>query len=90
MLAYIKAQPYFEPEEIIVLVGAFDKAWQLLLKSGAKLDGQAEAAREILAKRIIEVAKQGELNQRRLSEDALAHLAAITLQNMPRPRAPKR
>jgi hypothetical protein len=40
MLTYIKAQPaVFEPEEIIILVGAFDKAWHTVLAGGLKLEG---------------------------------------------------
>ena len=45
--------------------------------------GHAEAAREILATRIIEEAKLGELNKVRLRDDALAHLAHH-LRNLPR------
>jgi len=83
MLTYIKAySAEFNPAEVLVLVGAFNKAWQSILNSGARLDEKkAESTREILAKRIIETAKGGELNQRRLSEDALAHLTAMNLRS---------
>jgi hypothetical protein len=79
MLTYIKAYAAeFTPAEVLILVGAFNKAWQSILDSGTQLDEKnAESTREILATRIIETAKRGELNQRRLSEDALAHLTAM-------------
>ena len=55
MLTYIKAQPaVFEPEEIIILVGAFDKTWHTVLAGGVKLEGDAEPVRAKLAKHIIE------------------------------------
>jgi hypothetical protein len=89
MRNYLKEHPAaFDHDEVAILVGAFDQAWQLILKSGAKLDGELMAVRELLAKRIIEVAKQGERDQRRLCEDALAHLAASGLKKVPRPLTP--
>jgi hypothetical protein len=65
----------FGPDEVLILVGAFDKAWQSVLDSGARLDGAAEPIREILAKRIVDAAKLGERDQDRLCKDALDHLA---------------
>jgi hypothetical protein len=86
MLTYIKAHSAeFNPAEVLVLVGAFNKAWQSILDSGARLDEKsAESTREILSKRIIETAKKGELNQKRLCEDALAHLTAMNLRSSKR------
>jgi hypothetical protein len=76
MLIYLKRHgEVFEPEEVTLLVGAFDKAWQTILASGVQLDGEAQAVREMLAKRIIEIAKRGERNQQLLCSDALGHLA---------------
>jgi hypothetical protein len=66
----------FTPEEVAILVGAFDEACRSTL---VQPDGKAEATREILAKRIIESAKLGVLNQQRLCKDALDHLAMIVL-----------
>jgi hypothetical protein len=85
MLTYIKAQSaVFEPEEIIILVGAFDKAWHTVLAGGVKLEGDAEAVQAMLAKHIIESATRGELNQHRLCNDALDYWAANLL-SAPRP-----
>jgi hypothetical protein len=63
----------FGPAEIRTLVSAFDKAWESIQASGAifETSAHAEAARAILAKHIIEAAKQGELDQRRLRDGAL-------------------
>jgi hypothetical protein len=91
MLTFIKAQSIvFRPEEVLILVGAFDNAWQSVLASGVRLDGDAEPIRALLAKHIIESASRGELNQKRLCQDALDHMA-MNLLNAPRPPlAPKR
>jgi hypothetical protein len=90
MLTYIKAQPnVFEPEEILILVGAFDKAWQSVLATGAEFDGNAESIRAILAKHIIESASRGKFNQKRLCRAALDHLA-VSLPDAPRPPRAKR
>jgi hypothetical protein len=52
----------FDPDEIRILVAAFDKAWESVQASGAifDTDTKAESARAILAKHIIEAAKHGE------------------------------
>jgi hypothetical protein len=83
MLIYLEkhGEP-FGPEEIAILVGAFDKAWRTVVKSGAYLDDQAGSSRDLLAKRIIETAKAGERNERALCDDALAHLTEASLKKM--------
>jgi hypothetical protein len=44
------------------LIAAFDGAWQSIVANGARLSGQqSELMRELLAKYIIEKARQGEL-----------------------------
>jgi hypothetical protein len=86
MLAYIKAQSVpFSPEAVIVLVGAFDKTWHAVLAGGVKLEGDTEPVRAMLAKRIIENASRGELDQDRLCKDALDDWAANLLSA---PRSP--
>jgi len=67
----------FQPEEVAILVAAFDDAWQRLSKSGAQFDSDraVRATREQLGKRIIEMAKRGERDPRRLRDDALQHIA---------------
>jgi len=66
----------FHPEEVGLLVAVFDAAWQRLLKSGAKFDSDREvqAARDRLGRSLIEVARCGERDPRRLCDDALLHM----------------
>ena len=70
----------FDPEHIRILTNAFEEAWDALKSSGTTLThGHADATREVLAKLIIEMAKLGERDQRRLRDAALAHLAEVNL-----------
>jgi hypothetical protein len=79
MRGFIKrfANGVFFPEEVQILVAAFDDAWAKLQSSRAPFaeEACAPAAREILAKRIIMAAQRGERNPRQLTEDALLHLS---------------
>jgi hypothetical protein len=70
------ANSAFEPETIETLVSAFETAWQKVEVSGSKLasPGYQRAAQEIIAKRIIETAQQGERDPRLLADDAVAYL----------------
>jgi hypothetical protein len=83
MLKYLKTHPgaVFDPEDIRILSLAFEKAWEAVQASGAQYvsDAHAEAARHIIAKHIIEAAKQGERDQRRLRDGALVALAQTSL-----------
>src|SRR6266853_3869424 len=74
------------PDEVRTLVAAFDKAWGSVQASGTIFDTavKAESARAVLAKHIIEAAKQGERDQRRLRDGALVSLAQSTLRSAPR------
>jgi hypothetical protein len=59
----------FQPEDVRILVAAFDAAWQYVQSSGDQLsDYQTEEARNLIAKSIIEAACQGERDERRLAE----------------------
>jgi hypothetical protein len=54
-------------DEVQILVGAFDKAWETVQATGVVYAvAKAEAVRTILAKHIIEAAKQGERDHARL------------------------
>ena len=70
----------FDPDAIRILASALDGAWQSL-QVGADLasGGQADGTREVRALRIIEMAKLGERDPRRLREDALRYLAQSNL-----------
>jgi hypothetical protein len=76
-----KSELVLEEETVNILVGAFDDAWARLLASGVPIGDEANAtvARERLAKSIIEAAKAGERDQRRLREDALLHFSRASL-----------
>ena len=65
----------FDPEAIKVLASAFEEAWE---RSGGTLCRPAYAGsiREVLAKRIIEMAQHGQSDARSLSDDAVQYLAS--------------
>src|SRR5205823_2037350 len=68
----------FDPETVRILTAAFDEAWQSVQSSSGisvPSQGCANAIREMLALRIIDTARLGERDQRRLRDDALLHLA---------------
>jgi hypothetical protein len=74
----------FAPDAVRTLIAAFDGAWQSMIASGAKLsDQQRELTRELLAKYIIDQARQGELDERRLRDGALLHLSQSNLRKPP-------
>ena len=77
----------FSPEEIRTLVAAYDAAWASVKSSGAPYseDHYQAAAREILAKTIIQAAKGGERDKRCLRDVALLELSTATLRK-PRTR----
>ena len=79
------ANGVFFPEEVQILVAAFDDAWAKLQSSRAPFaeEAYAPAAQEILAKRIIMAAQRGERNPRRLTDDALFHLSQQRLSEKP-------
>ena len=71
----------FDPSIIRILSDAFEEAWHSLQASGTTfhIDGSAEQVRKILAQCIIERAKRGERDQRRLRDAALIHLAEVNV-----------
>ena len=87
MHGFIKrfANGIFYPEEVQILVVAFDDAWAKLQSSHAPFaeEAYAPAAREILAKHIIMAAKRGERNPRQLTDGALLHLSQQRLSKKP-------
>ena len=91
MLGFIKkhANAVFLPEEVEILVAAFDDAWAKLQASRAPCrapfaeEANGPAAREFLAKHIIMAAKRGERNPRHLTQDALLHLSRYAPAELP-------
>ena len=66
-----------------MLASALDVAWDRIQKSGSRFarPAYARAMREVLAKRIIEVAQRGEKDKRKLAADAVKFLAANYMDN---------
>jgi len=74
----------FDPDAVRILIAAFDSAWQSIKTSEAKLSNeQIELMRATLATYIIEQARHGELDQGRLRDGALVHLAQSNLRYPP-------
>ena len=67
----------FDPEAIRVLASALDEAWGKIQKSGSRFARPAysRVMREVVAKRIIEMAQRGVQDQQTLVDDALRFLA---------------
>jgi len=79
------AHGVFGPDDVRVLVAAFDDAWRRLLDSGVEFGSEREskAMRDMLAKSVIEQARHGERDQRRLRDGALLHCARLSLKRKP-------
>jgi hypothetical protein len=73
----------FDDNAVRVMVEALDGAWTTVQTSGTTLatTGHAEATRELLALRIIDIAQLGERDPNRLRDDALAYLARTNLKS---------
>jgi hypothetical protein len=78
----------FGPERIAILVEAYDAASASMASAGAPFvqPEYREEAREIIARHIIDGAKAGEWDARKLSDGALQYLTRI---DMRRPRTPR-
>ena len=68
----------FDPEGIKILVSAFEAAWEAVKSSGGTLSRSpyARPIREVLARRIIEMAGRGQNNPHSLCKDAVQFLAS--------------
>jgi hypothetical protein len=76
----------FDADDMQILAGAFDKAWDAVRASGVIYpDDKVELVRSILAKHIIAAAKDGERDHGRLRDGALRALAQSNLRSVPRP-----
>jgi hypothetical protein len=80
MRRFIKAaDTVFDPDTVDIMVGAFDDAWASLVNKGATFakENNAKTTRQILAKHIIQAAKNGERDQHKLSKGALDALVQL-------------
>jgi hypothetical protein len=73
ILDYVLPGTVFDPEIIQILASAFDDAWDRLEKSGSRFarPGYSRAMREVIARRIVEMAQQGVTDPQALAEDAV-------------------
>jgi hypothetical protein len=76
----------FSPADVRILVAAFEDAWRSLLASGITFasEHESKAVRDTLARHIIEQARYGERDQRRLRDGALLQYAQSKLKSNPR------
>ena len=68
----------FTPETIQILAAALDESWERLRQSGSRLTRPAysRAMREVVAKRIMEMAQRGVQGREALVADALRFVTA--------------
>lgn len=74
----VERKTAFDPEETEILVAAFDSAWARLCASGSECARPAysRAMREVLARRVVEVARHGVMDAGHIATEALSFLAA--------------
>ena len=70
---FFRREAAFTPETIQILAAALDEAWERLRQSGSPLARPAysRAMREVVAKRIIEMARRGVQDREALVKDAV-------------------
>jgi hypothetical protein len=73
----VRPQIAFDPETITVLSAALEEAWGRLLQSGSECarPAYARAMREVVARRIIDLAQRGTKDKKELVEGAVRFLA---------------
>jgi hypothetical protein len=79
------ANHLFGPEEVEMLTSAFDEAWATIQRSGSVFASPRyeHGAQDIIAKHIIELAKQGVRDRRELCAAAVAFLANCYSEDRP-------
>ena len=73
VLQFVPPDNTFDPEAVEMLSAALEIAWDRIEKSNCAFarPAYARAMREVVAKHIIEVAKQGVRDPQRLAEDTV-------------------
>lgn len=74
----VERKTAFDPEEVDILVAAFDEAWSQLCASGSDCARPAysRAMREVVARRVVEVARRGVMDARHIATEATSFLSA--------------
>jgi hypothetical protein len=80
-IGYFLEHTAFDDETTRLLAKAFDETWEIVKRAdrGLEDEGRTAATRAILAKSIIDLAKQGERDLGRLIDGALEGLGATEL-----------
>ena len=78
ILKYVQPKTVFDPETIQELAAAFDEAWDRIKKSGSRFarPSYSRAMREVIARRVVEMAQQGVTDPQSLAEDAVRFVRA--------------
>jgi hypothetical protein len=78
IIELIRPEAAFDPETIATLSAALEEAWDRLLRSGSEgtRPAYARAMREVVARRIIDMAQHGVRDQAELAKGAVRFLAA--------------
>ena len=69
----------FDPEQVRIVTAAFDQTWQAVQDTGTPFasDGVAEATGDVVALRIIAMARLGEINCDCIRESVLRYLGEM-------------
>jgi hypothetical protein len=84
ILEFVRSESaVFYPETVQVLASALDDAWARIEKAGSRYarPGYSRAMREVVAKRIIEMAQRGVRDQEQLAADAVKFISANYVEN---------
>ena len=73
----------FDPVAVQVLASALDDAWARMEKAGSRLARPAysRVMREVVAKRIVEMAQRGVRDQEKLASDAVRFISVNYVEN---------
>ena len=77
VLGFSRRETAFAPETIEILAVALEETWERLQKSGSRLTRPAysRVMREVIAKRIVEMAQRGVQDREALVADAIQFIA---------------
>ena len=76
ILNLIRPEAAFDPDTIAVLSAALEEAWERLLQSGSECTrpAYARAMREVVARRVFDMAQRGTRDQKELADGAVRFL----------------
>jgi predicted secreted protein len=73
----VERKTAFDPEEVVVLVDAFNEAWARLRASGSECTRPAysRAMQEVVARRIVDAARRGTNGAEEIAAEAASFIA---------------